>query len=376
MIRIPTLTDGVVTLRAPNEDDVQGVYEQCQDPESQRWTPIPVPYILDDAKTYVRHVIPGGWESDRAWCFVVEATDDSGVPRFAGSLSLRNEGDSRAEVGYGAHPRARGRGVMERAVRLLLEWGFAERDLQTVSWLAQRGNWASRRLAWRVGFSIDGTLRSWLPQRGELHDTWVGTLRRGEELSPRSPWLESPTIVGERVVLRRMRSSDLSRIVETRSDEETQRWLQGAREAAPHSLESHAGFLDDRLEQAANGTAVHWAIADPVTDDYLGQVSLFGVHHRREAELAYWAHPGARGRGTTLEAARLVVRHCFIAFEDGGLGLHRLTADAAVGNDASHRLLERAGFRRIGTERRSTLLPDGSWADGALFDQLADADPV
>ena len=55
-----------------------------------------------------------------------------------------------------SHPWARGRGVMERALRLLLEWGFAERDLQTVIWLARRGNWASRRLAWRLGFSFDG----------------------------------------------------------------------------------------------------------------------------------------------------------------------------------------------------------------------------
>ncbi len=375
MTRIPTLTDGVVTLRAPNDDDIPGCYEQCQDPASQRWTPVPVPYLLDDAKTYLRHVIPEGWLTGRAWCFVVEAADESGVPRFAGSLSLRTESDGRAELGYGAHPWARGRGLMERAVRLLLDWGFAERDLRTVIWLAQRGNWPSRRLAWKLGFTVDGTLRSWLTQRGELHDAWVGTLRRGEEMTPRSPWLESPTIVGRSVVLRQVREEDLPRVVETRSDPETQRWLQSARDEAPHSLESHATFLDRMLEQAAAGEAVHWAVADPVSDSYLGRVSLFEVRHRREAELAYWAHPAARGRGTTLEAARLVVRHCFVPFEDGGLGLHRLTADASAGNDASHRILERVGFLPVGVERQSTLLPDGTWVDAVRYDQLAPPSP-
>jgi RimJ/RimL family protein N-acetyltransferase len=372
MIRIPTLTDGVVRLRAPNDDDIEGSYEQCQDPLSQRWTRIPVPYTREDAKTYLRHIIPGGWETEREWGFVVEAPDEVGALRFAGSISLRNEGDGRAEIAYGSHPWVRGRGVMEHALRLLLDWGFAERDLQTISWLARRGNWASRRLAWRLGFSVDGTLRHWLPQRGELADAWVGTLRRGDVRAPRTPWLESPTITGERVVLREMRAADLSRIVETSSDPETQRWLQSAREEAPHSLESHAGFLDARLEQAANGEAVHWAIADPESDAYLGQVSLFGVHHGREAELAYWSHPDARGRGVTTEASRLLVRHCFIPQEDGGLGLRRLTANAAVGNNASHRLLERAGFVRIGVERKSTLLPDGSYVGAILYDQLLD----
>lgn len=369
MTRIPTLTDGVVTLRAPHDDDIDGSVEQCQDQVSQRWTNVPVPYTRDDAKTYLRHLMPGGWDSEREWGFVVEARDDE-VGRFAGTISLRNEGDRRAEIAFGAHPWVRGRGVMERALRLLLDWGFAERDLRTVSWLAHRGNWASRRLAWRLGFTVSGSLRDWLVQRGELHDAWVGTLLRGEELAPRTPWLESPTITGERVVLRPMHDGDLPRIVETRSDRETQRWLQGVREAAPHSLESHAGFLDDRLEEAANGAAVHWAIADPGSDDYLGQVSLLGVHHRREAELGYWAHPSVRGRGATSEAARLIVRHAFVPWEDGGLGLHRLTAGAALDNEASHRILERAGFVRTGTERQSTLLPEGTWVDGARYEQL------
>jgi RimJ/RimL family protein N-acetyltransferase len=369
---IPTLTDGVVTLRAPTDDDIEGSFEQCQDPASQRWTRIPVPYTRDDAKTYLRHIIPGGWETDREWCFVVEARDDTGTPRFAGSISLRNEDEARAEIAYGAHPWVRGRGVMERACRLLLDWGFAERDLQTVSWSARRGNWASRRLAWRLGFTVEGSMRSWLPQRGELADVWVGTLLRGDVRSPGSPWLESVRIVGDRVVVRTMREADLPRIVETRSDPDTQRWLQGARETAPHTMASNAGFVDARLEEAADGQAVHWAIADPVTDDYLGQVSLTGVVHRREADLAYWAHPSSRDRGTTSEAVRLVVRHCAIPFEDGGLGLHRLTANAAVGNDASQRLLERAGFTRIGLENRSTLLPDGTFVDTVLYDQLVD----
>ena len=56
-------------------------------------------------------------------------------------------------------------------------------------WWAHAGNWASRKLAWRLGFSFDGTVRQWLPQRGELRDGWVGTLLRGEPASrARAGW--------------------------------------------------------------------------------------------------------------------------------------------------------------------------------------------
>jgi RimJ/RimL family protein N-acetyltransferase len=368
---IPTLTDGVVTLRAHSEDDVERIVEQSTDPASIAWTIVPVPYIRDDAKRFVRHAMPGGWDSDQEWAFAVEHEGE-----FAGTVSLRNRDSRRAEVAYGSHPQARGRGVMSRALRLLLAWGFTPeteggRGLETVLWLANRGNWASRRLAWSVGFSFDGTVRGWLDHRGEMVDAWAGTLRRGEDLSPNRPWLESPTIRGDAVVLRGLHERDLPRIVETLNDPETQYWLRRPREGAPHTLENEAGFVTTRLADAADGNAVHWAVADPMTDAYLGQISLFDVHHRRQAEVAYWAHPDARGRGVITEATRLLVRHCFVPFEAGGLGMARLTINAAVGNLASQRVIERAGFQRVGVQRSTIPLGDGTWADSVDYDLLA-----
>jgi RimJ/RimL family protein N-acetyltransferase len=120
LVPVPTLTDGVVTLRAHGEDDVERCWEQCQDPLSQAWTTVPIPYSRDDARRFVREAMPGGWASDREWGFAVEFEG-----RYAGTVSLRNEDDARAEIAYGSHPDVRGLGVVERALRLLLDWGFA-----------------------------------------------------------------------------------------------------------------------------------------------------------------------------------------------------------------------------------------------------------
>lgn len=371
-MRVPRLSDGVVTLRAHGEDDLDRVVEQSQDPVSIAWTVVPVPYTREDAKQFVRHAMPGGWESDQEWGFAVEHEG-----RYAGTVSLRNRDQGRAEIAFGAHPEVRGRGVMSRALRLLLEWGSSPvseggRGVETVVWLANRGNWASRRLAWSLGFTFDGTLRGWLSHRDQMVDAWAGTLRRGEPLSPASPWLESPTIHGERVVLRALEERDLPRVVETLNDPETQRWHQRPREQAPHTLESQADFVLVRHEQAATGSALHWAAADPQTDDYLGQMSLFSIQHRRDASLSYWTHPDARGRGLTQEAARLVVRHCLVPWEDGGLGMRRLWSDAELANGASRRVLERVGFVQTGVDRASEPAADGTWADQARYDLLGD----
>ncbi len=371
MSRIPTLSDGFVTLRAPNDDDIEGSYEQCQDPLSQQWTNIPAPYTRDDARRFLRHLIPGGWESDREWGFVVEALDETGAPRFAGSVSLRNKDAGRAEVAYGSHPWARGRGLMERALRLLLDWGFAERDLQTVIWLAERGNWASRRLSWRLGFSFDGTLRSWLEQRdGGLADAWTGTLRRGESTTPCTQWLRTPAITGRSVVLRASVDADIPRVVAAFHDPQLQRYSQSIREHAPHDEATVRARELDHLEESAVGSSLTWAVADATTDTLLGSVLIYRIHPGREAEVGYWTHPDARGRGVAAEACRLAVRHAFIDGEDGGLGLRRLTAYASEENPASHRVLERAGFVRTGTERKGTLLPNGSYVNTTIFDQL------
>jgi hypothetical protein len=53
MAQAPTLTDGTVTIRPHRPGDVRGVLEQSQDPLSQQWTTIPVPYSLADAEVFV-----------------------------------------------------------------------------------------------------------------------------------------------------------------------------------------------------------------------------------------------------------------------------------------------------------------------------------
>jgi RimJ/RimL family protein N-acetyltransferase len=366
---VPVLTDGTATLRAHRTDDVPGVLEQCQDPLSQRWTTVPVPYSRDHAEGFVTEVVPAGWSEGR-WAFAVEAPDEDGVGRFCGTVELRDEGSRRAEVAYGAHPWARGRGIVERALRLLLEWGFHDRHLRTVIWWANRGNWASRRTAWKLGFSCDGVVERWLVQRGDLLDAWVGVLHVDDERSPRSRWLEVPVLDGPGTRLRALSDVDVPRIVEACADARTGHWLW--RVPRPYTDAHARAWLLDRAEHLASGSALTWAVADPHTGLLLGCVSASAIKPGRDAEIGYWAHPDARHRGVMTEACGLAVRHCFTSYDEGGLGLVRVEASVAEGNSASRHVVEANGFRHVGRERRSLRLGDGSLADSHVYDRLVE----
>jgi RimJ/RimL family protein N-acetyltransferase len=366
---VPTLTDGDVTLRAHRPDDLQALVEQCTDPVSVRWTTVPLGYTDEMGTSYLTESVPAGWRDDTEWNFAIEATHADGRRRFGGSISLRVEDGRRAEIAYGAHPGVRGKGVMRTAVGLLLDWGFRDRDLETVSWLAERGNWPSRRIAWRAGFTFGGVLPKWLNHRDQYPDAWIGTLHRDDPREPTTTWYDVAVVDGERVRLRPQRDDDVPRIVEGCNDEATALWINNL--PSPFTEADATEYIVRGQEGAATGDFLQWAVADTRTDRLLGVVGLPRMK-RGSAEVGYWTHPDARGRGAMTEAVRLLVGHAFKAAEQGGLGQRRLFVKAASANAASQQVAIKNGFTPFGAERRSEVLRDGTVTDMAMLDVLAD----
>jgi RimJ/RimL family protein N-acetyltransferase len=366
----PTLSDGVVTLRAHRPGDVDAVWAQCQDPEIQRWTSVPLPYERPNAEYFVTVALPAGWEAPLGTKgFAIEALD-GGRPRFAGTVELRPDGTTGAEVGFGLAPWARGRGVMAQALRAAMTWAFRSAAIEVVTWRAEVGNWASRRVAWACGFQIEGSVRGLLETRGVRCDGWIGTLRRGEEMQPARPWPESPEIHGERVHLRPWQDQDVPRAVESCSDPLAQRWLPHL--PSPYGPADAEAFLLRTRTRQAEGAVLGWSLADPADDRSLGSLHIFGLDRTgNEAEIGYLLHPDARGRGLMTEAVRLAVRHAVLPVADGGLGLPRLSLRVATLNAASRRVAEAAGFRLLGVQRAVDPQPEGEPDDLACYDLLA-----
>lgn len=165
---------GGVLLRRHRPEDADAIFEQCSDTDMQRWTSVPVPYERHHVQGFLDKVDAGWADGSMASC----AVELDG--RFAGTVDLRL-GEARwAEIGFGLHPAARGRGVMTRAARTLLAWGFDELGLVGVHWRAVVGNHASRSVAEKCGFRVEGEVRGLLVARGHRDDGWIGSLLASE----------------------------------------------------------------------------------------------------------------------------------------------------------------------------------------------------
>lgn len=363
---VPVLTDGVVTLRAHRSADVEPAFQMCQDPEMQRWTTIPVPYERQHAEQFVTGQIPAGWRdgSTRAWAIEYDG-------RYAGSVDLRDTQGGAGETGFAVAPWARGNGVMTRAVGLALGYAFDQLGWNRVTWRAFVGNWGSRRVAWKCGFRNLVTIPGGGLSRGVRHDEWVATIGRDDDREPKGNWWKVPVLEGRGLRLREFRATDAKRITEACNDERTQYWLAGM--PMPYQVADAEAFVESRLESLASGEGVSWVIADPTSDDLLGNVSVFDLKHRIDptlGEVGYWSHPEARGRGVMSAAVALAIGHAFKPIEQGGLGRRRLVLFAAEGNTASSRVAQVNGFTYTGTERAASPRRDGSYSDLLGYDLL------
>jgi RimJ/RimL family protein N-acetyltransferase len=188
-----TLTGRGFVLDPPGPRDIDRIRDCCQDLNIQRWTAVPVPYGRADAERFVNIVVPHGWETDseRAWA-IREITPHGMV--LVGMVGLKLDGQGSSEVGYWLAADCRGRGLATAATRL------ATRHALDPGAMAQRrvvikvivGNWASRAVAVRCGFSIGGTIRSEVLHRGHPVDCWVGTMIPGDSAIQTESWNDIP----------------------------------------------------------------------------------------------------------------------------------------------------------------------------------------
>jgi ribosomal-protein-alanine N-acetyltransferase len=367
---VPMLTDGGVTLRAHRMSDVDGIVEQCVDPESIRWTTVPVPFTREHAVSYVTTDVPEGWRTQKDLNFAIVSTHSDGRRRFSGSISLRPTPEGIAEIAFGLHPGARGHGVCSRAVKLILDWGFQLPNIEVVVWYAYVGNWESWRVAWANGFSFDGKIKKFLPQRGERHDTWCGSLRKDDTREPKHAWHVPPVLESDRLRLRPNRDEDATRNMETMTDERSRHF--GGRSPWRLVPRSPAEMLDRSREADAKGERYDWTIADRTTDEFLGHIQIFGLSDFdvTTGELGYSVHPDARGRGVLTDALGVVTEFAFRATDQGGLGLRRLKLGTAASNKASRHAAEKAGFIHVATEPAGFPSGESGFEDETLYHQL------
>ncbi|MEP9393716.1 GNAT family N-acetyltransferase [Gordonia sp. VNQ95] len=344
---VPVLSDGVITLRAHQTDDVERVVGYATDPLTMRWAKMPSPYGRSDAERFIIGALQG-WRDGKSMIWAIEHEG-----RFIGSMDLRGSGRI-VDMGFGLHPDARGLGLVRRAMVLAMEYAVAERDVEVVRWEAAEGNLSSLKAAHAAGFTLVGRLPDWLEMNSGVVDAWCGKWHAGDSFDPKTTW-QATTFETERFRLRPLEVKDDERIRETLDDPISRRYLFGRPD--PLTIEHAAAERTRKWWTAACGQTCTWAVADRETDKYMADISLFKIDPVVGAEAGFYTHPESRGLGVLGETFPAAVRHSFDV-----LGLRRLTMFAADSNEGSKKLALRAGFHEFGTQ------PLAASSDGHIED--------
>ncbi len=167
-----TLTTDRLVLRSVGPQDTDVVYSAAQDPEIQRWTTIPSPYLPEHARSFTEQLAPEGWANCSMFTFGVFLPEGE----LVGMLGITMRSLGVGEVGFWATKEYRGNGYITEATVAVSRWAFTRLSIDRVEWRAEVGNKGSRAVAEHAGFTIEGTLRSAINNKGVRRDCWVASL--------------------------------------------------------------------------------------------------------------------------------------------------------------------------------------------------------
>jgi RimJ/RimL family protein N-acetyltransferase len=147
----PTFLDGKeVALRPPEEEDVEFLQRNMNDPRVRRPLGATTPVSASDEAEWVEEA------NDEGMSLLICVEGDP-----VGTIGLSDilETWGRAEVGYWLTPAAWGEGYATEATALLVEYGFDQRRLNKIVAHAFDFNTGSRRVLEKVGFTEEGIHR-------------------------------------------------------------------------------------------------------------------------------------------------------------------------------------------------------------------------
>jgi [ribosomal protein S5]-alanine N-acetyltransferase len=174
-----------------------------------------------------------------------------------------------------------------------------------------------------------------------------------------------------RVSIRELRRSDAAEIAAMNARNRADIERVSPPSATDHfAVAGQAARIEQLLTKRELGTRADWTIR--VDGVIAGDISLHAITRGavQTANVGYMVDAGFRGRGVATTALRLVVDHAF-----GELRLHRLDAGAMTSNIGSQRVLEKAGFTRVGVNHRFLYIA-GVWQDHVLYEIVGpDFDP-
>lgn len=167
-------------LELGDVEDLFGLIDQSRGHLRSYLAFVDLTKAIEDTRSFVEKAVRDN--ADRKAFTVVIMVDD----KVAGLVGFNqiNWSNKNAEIGYWLGESFVRRGVMTKAVRVLVDHAFERMDLNRVEIRAATGNLASRGVAEKLAFVHEGTIREkeWVNDRFVDHEIY-GMLKRDWQMN-------------------------------------------------------------------------------------------------------------------------------------------------------------------------------------------------
>jgi RimJ/RimL family protein N-acetyltransferase len=175
------LSDGAIRLVPVSSDHLEGLAGLIADPEVLRNTRVP-----DEPEEGFEHKWLAAYEAGASDGtrdgFAIEDAETGAFLGIAALVAIERDANQ-AEIGYVVAREARGRGIAQRALRLVTDYALGEVGLDRVQLLIDVENEPSVRVAERCGYVREGVARSLYVKPGRRADMVVYSRLPGDSES-------------------------------------------------------------------------------------------------------------------------------------------------------------------------------------------------
>jgi RimJ/RimL family protein N-acetyltransferase len=165
----PVIQYGQFTLRPLCEEDIDAIYQSCQDPLISKFTTVPSPYTIELAEAFVRTRAPQLFEERKAIHWVLTTSKEVNVEAlkvngetFIGPFSIHaiEESNHIGEVGYWLNKSIRGNGFATIGVKMLTSYAFETLGFRRIAGIVDYDNGASKKVLLNAGYEHEGLMKS------------------------------------------------------------------------------------------------------------------------------------------------------------------------------------------------------------------------
>jgi len=155
-----------------------------------------------------------------------------------------------------------------------------------------------------------------------------------------------PTVETDRLILRRMKTSDYMDMYEYSRSDRVTKYLLWKSHPDAHYTRDYLSFVQSQYRA---GEFYDWALVHKASDKMIGTCGFAKLDfENNSAEIGYVLNPAFWNKGYATEAVKRVIEFGFC-----NLNLHRIEARYIVGNEVSRRVMEKCGMKFEGIHNSS-----------------------